>query len=182
MLLWWSLVLRSVLVLGLAIAFFASGTNRPLLANLMGTYWLIGALLTLAWARRNRGARGSRVALAAGAAGVVAAAILLARSLIQEVISLDTALAILGVAAILTGALRIAGAFHSEEMHDLRRPAHRIVLGLSEIGIGVVWIAFDEVTSSVATAAGLWALVGGTIMLADALAMRKALQPDAGAP
>ena len=83
-------MIRSVLVIGLAIAFFASGTNRPVLANLIGTYWLVGALLTLAWARTNRGARGSRVAVAAGVVGVAAAAILLARSLIQDVISLQT--------------------------------------------------------------------------------------------
>jgi len=175
-------VLRSVLVIGLAIAFLASGTNRPVLANLMATYWLIGALLTLAWARRNRGARGSRVALAAGVAGVVAAAILLARFLIEDVIPLDTALAILGVAAVLTGALRLAGAFHSEEVPQLRRPAYRIILGVSEIGIGVVSIAFVEVTQAVATVAGIWALVAGTIMLLDALAIRRAMRPDAGAP
>jgi uncharacterized membrane protein HdeD (DUF308 family) len=114
-------------------------------------------------------------------AGIAAAAILLARSLIEDVISLDTALAILGVTAVLTGTLRLAGAFRSEQLPGPPRPVLRIVLGLSEIGIGVVWIAFDEVTDTVATVAGLWALIGGTIMLLDALAMRKAMQPDAPA-
>ena len=175
-------MIRSVLVIGLAIAFFASGTNRPVLANLIGTYWLVGALLTLAWARTNRGARGSRVAVAAGVVGVAAAAILLARSLIQDVISLDTALVILGVAAVLTGTLRLAGAFRSEQVSDPPRPVLRIVLGVSEIAIGVVFIAVDELTPTVATVAGLWALVAGTVMLLDALAMRKAMRPGAGAP
>ena len=120
--------------------------------------------------------------MAAGVVGVAAAAILLARALIQDVISLDTALAILGVAAVLTGTLRLAGAFRSEQVSDPPRPVLRIALGVSEIAIGVVFIAVDELTQTVATVAGLWALVAGTIMLLDALAMRKAMRPDAGAP
>lgn len=179
---WWILVLRSVLVLGLAIAFLATGSNHPVLGNLLATYWLVGALLTLRWARTHRRAHGSRLALAAGVVGVIAAAILLARFLVQGLIPLDTALAILGGAAVLTGTLRLVGAFHDEQVGDLPRPVHRIALGASDIGIGLVWIAVEEVTPTVLTAVGLWALVGGTIMLVDALAMRKRIQLEADAP
>ena len=178
---WWILVLRSVLVLGLAAAFLLSGINRPVVGNILATYWLAGALLTLRWARKNRRARGSRLALAAGVVGIVAAVILLARFLLEGLISLDTALALLGVAAVLTGTLRLVGAFHDEQVDDLRRPVHRIALGVSEIGIGLVWIAVEEVTQTVLRAVGLWALVGGTIMLFDALALRRRIQQDAGA-
>jgi len=171
--LWWILVLRSVLVFALGLAFLATGTNRPVLGNLLATYWLIGALLTLRWALKNRVARGHRLALVAGVVGIVAAAILLTRSLLGGLISLDTALAILGLAAVFTGTLRLVGAFHDEQGDDLPRPVHRIALGMSEIGIGLVWIAVDELTPTVTTAAGLWGLLGGTVMLIDALAMRK---------
>ena len=181
-LMWRILVLRSVLVLGLATAFLLSGTNRPVLGNILATYWLAGALLTLRWARQNRRARGSELALIAGVVGIVAAVILLARFLLKGVISLDTALALLGFAAVLTGTLRLVGAIHDEQVDDLRRPVARIALGVSEIGIGLVWIAVEEVTQGVLTAVGLWALVGGTIMFLDALAMRTRLRSDVGAP
>ena len=42
----------------------------------------------------------------------------------------------------LTGTLRLAGAFRSEQVSDPPRPVLlRIVLGVSEIAIGVVFIA-----------------------------------------
>ena len=166
-------MLRAVLVIALSIALLTSGTNLALLGNSLAIYWLIGALLTLRWARANRKVRGSRLGMAAGLVGVAAAVILLARGILRGMLSLDTALAILGVAAVLTGSLRLVGAFHDEQLGDRPRPVHRIALGLSEIGIGLVWIAVDDVTPGVLRAAGVWAFVGGTIMLLDALALRQ---------
>jgi uncharacterized membrane protein HdeD (DUF308 family) len=140
----------------------------------------MGALLTLRWARTNRGASGSRLALVAGVIGVAAAVVLLARSLLQGVISLDAALTLLGVTAVLTGTLRIVGAFHDEQAEGRSRTVRRIALGASEIGIGVIWIAIENVTQAVVRAAGLWALVFGTIMLLDALASRRQARVQEG--
>ena len=103
-----------------------------------GDVWLAGALLTLRWARANRSSSRSRLATLAGVAGVAAAVILLARFMIEAVISIDATLTILGIAAILIGTLRVVGAFR-DEPGDRPRPALRIALGASEVGIGVVW-------------------------------------------
>ena len=90
----WVLLVRAVLVLGLGVAFLLSGTIRPVLGNLIAFYWLIGALVTLHWVRTNRGIRGLRLATAAGFLGVISAVVVLARSLIADVISTDAVLSI----------------------------------------------------------------------------------------
>jgi len=145
------------------------------LGNLIAVYWLIGALVTLGWVWANPGVRGLRLATAAGVLGVISAVVLLARSLIADVISTDAVLALFGATAVLTGALRLLGAFHDDQASYQRRAAYRLILGLTELGLGIVLIASDELTSPVATAAGLWGLVGGTVMLLDALDLRRKL-------
>ncbi len=169
----WVLLVRAVLVLGLGVAFLSSGTTRPVLGNLIAVYWLIGALATLGWARANRAARGFRLATVAGVLGVISAVVLLARSLIADVVSTDVVLALFGATAVFTGTLRLIGAFHDDQAAYQRRTAYRITLGLTELGLGIVLIATDELARPVATAAGLWGLVGGTVMLLDAVDLRR---------
>ena len=161
------LLVRAVVVMSLGLALLPSGVNRPILGNLLATYWLAGALLTLGWVRANRAQAGSRLALIGGIAGIVVAIVGLSRLLIERVLSVDAALALLGISAIVIGALRLAGAVR-DDPRPFRTPIRRVLLGLSEIGIGVIAILADEVTRTMTDAAGIWALVGGTIMLLDA--------------
>jgi hypothetical protein len=165
----WIPIVRAVVVLALGAAWLVTGDNRPLLGNLLATYWLAGAVLTLGWVAANRGRSGSRLALIGGLAGVLAAVIGLTRFLIESVVSVDGALALVGVSAVVIGSLRLAGAVR-DERRPHERPLRRIILGLSEIALGVVFIATDDVSRTMTTAAGLWAAVGGTFMLLDALA------------
>ncbi len=164
----WILVVRAVVVLSLGLAFLVSGDNRPVLGNLLSTYWLAGAVVTLVWVRANWGRRGSRLGLIAGLAGIAAAVIGLSRFLLQGAVSADGALALLGATAVLVGGLRLLGAFH-DDAAARQRLSRRLVLGLGEIVVGVVWIATDDVTSTVTTSGAVWALLGGSIMLIDAL-------------
>ena len=96
----------AVFVLTLGVALFASGARHAVVGNLLATFWLASALLTLRWSRDHRGSSRSRLAMLAGLAGVAAAVVLLARFMIEAMISLDTTLAILGIAAIVVGTLR----------------------------------------------------------------------------
>ena len=168
----WALIVRAVVVLALGGALFVSGAQHAVVGNLLATFWLAGALLTLRWARANRSSSRSRLVTLAGLAGVAAAVILLARFMIEAVISIDATLTILGIAAILIGTLRVVGAFR-DEPGDRPRPALRIALGASEVGIGVVWIAIDDVSRTFSVFAGLCALVVGTSMLVGALDLRQ---------
>ena len=171
--LWWILVVRAVVVLALGASFLLSGRVHSVLGNLLASYWLIGALLTLRWVRANRGTRGTNLSLVAGTLGVAAAVLVLGRSLIRGVVSLNTALTVLGVTAIVTGVLRLVGAFHEDQIGDHPRMLQRFALGAIEVVLGVVFIAVDGLTRPVAVAGGVWALIGGTIMLFDAVAARN---------
>ena len=152
----------------LGVALFASGAQHAVVVHLLATFWVAGALLTLRWAREHRGSSRSRLAMLAGVAGVAAAVVLLARFMIEAVISRNTTLAILGITAVVVGTLRLFGVFR-DEPGDRPRPARSLALGASEIGIGVVWIAVDDVSRTVTVFGGLCALVVGTSMLVGAL-------------
>jgi uncharacterized membrane protein HdeD (DUF308 family) len=173
-----------VLVLALGLVFLVSGTGGTLLGNILALYWLTGAVLALRWARGNRSLPRSRLALVAGVVGIVAAVILLVRSLIRGAVSMDAALAVLGATAIVTGSLRLLGGFRDDhgQVEERSRKLRRFALGMSEIVIGVVWIAVEDLTGTVVDAVGFWALLVGTIMLLDALALRRQVSPKRTAP
>jgi uncharacterized membrane protein HdeD (DUF308 family) len=176
-LLWWVLLVRAVLVIALGIAFLASGTARPVLGNMVAVYWLLGAVVTLRWARANRGERGFRLATVAGVLGVLVACLVLARGLLRGMISLSFALTVLGASFIVTGTLRILGGFRDDPaVGGPPPPLRRIALGATEIVAGLVFIRSDHLTRGIANSAGAWALVGGTLMLIDAMATRRRWQ------
>ncbi len=172
------LIFRAALVLALGVALLFSGTEHPILGNLLATFWLAGAVLTLRWAHNNRGNVGSTFATIAGIVGIVAAVIGLARFLIEGAISLDATLALLGLTAVVIGVLRLFNAFR-DGADGPAGSTRRIALGVGEIAIGVVWIAVDDVSRTVAAVAGTFALLGGMVMLLDALGVRSPESDDA---
>jgi hypothetical protein len=52
-----------------------------------------------------------------------------------------------------------------------------VALGVLELALGVALVLARAATRPVVIAAGLWAVVGGTIMLMDALALRRMARP-----
>jgi hypothetical protein len=77
--------------------------------------------------------------------------------------------------------VRGAGSRHDDQAAYQRRKVYRLTLALTELGLGIVLIASDELSQPVATAAGLWGLVGGTVMLLDGLDLRRKLARKGGA-
>jgi uncharacterized membrane protein HdeD (DUF308 family) len=172
--LWWVLLVRAVLVLALGVVFLASGRPRPILGNLIAGYWLLGAVVTLRWARVNRGQRGFRLAAVAGVLGVVVACAVLARGLVRGAISLDAALTLLGISFVVTGTLRTLGGFRDHPAATgPPQPVPRLLLGITEVAVGVVFIHATHVDRGIAISAGLWALIGGALMMWDALRSRR---------
>lgn len=168
----WLMLVRAVVVLLLGISLLTTGFGRPILGNLFAMYWLVGAIVTLAWGRANRGLAGSRLALVSGAVGVVAGLVAVTRLVLIQLISANTILAVLGVSAILMGLLRMTGALR-DDPRLARRSVRRTILGGSEIVLGMVWVAADGITDTVTDAAGWWGVLGGTILLLDALVVRR---------
>jgi uncharacterized membrane protein HdeD (DUF308 family) len=118
--------------------------------------------------------------LTAALVGIVAGVLVLLRFLLRDAVSADAVLALLGVAAVLTGVLRLSGAFHDDQVAaDRPRLPHRVALGVLELAMGAVLLLAHDLTRPVAIVAGLWGLAGGTILLLDALALRRMHRPVA---
>jgi uncharacterized membrane protein HdeD (DUF308 family) len=171
--LWWIMLARATVALLLGLSVLLAEKSRPALGNFIGIYWVLGSLLTLRWVSRHRGERGSRLAWAAAVMGTLAGVLVLAREALQDVLSVAVVLSLLGLTAALTGLLRLSGTFHDHVIDDRPRLPHRVALASLELALGVALLLADRATRTVAVAAGLWAIVGGTILLVDALALRR---------
>lgn len=169
----WVTLLRALAALALGILVLVGAQTRPALANFIATYWLLGSVLTLRWVLANRGRPGSRAAFVAALVGIAAGVLVLLRFVLRDVISTDAVLGLLGVAAILTGILRLSGAFHDDPVGEHPRLRYRVVLAILAITLGAVLILAPGLTRPAAIVVGLWGLVAGAILLQDALTMRR---------
>jgi hypothetical protein len=182
---WVLLFVRSILALGLGIAVLATGEIRPAMVNVIAIYWLLGALLTLRWARAHPGTRGERLAYAASIAGIIASLILFAREYVRDVLAEERMLGLLGLFSITIGMLRVFGVFRESVSQSIRRSRPQaIALGALEVALGFVLIFSAELRPIAVPIIGIWGLVGGSIMLSDAIrafrVMRRgsAIAPD----
>lgn len=175
--LWWIMLARAVVAFLLGLAVLLSEKTRPALGNFIGVYWLLGSVLTLRWLSSHRRQPGNRLVWAAAIIGVVAGLLVLLRFALEDVLSTSLVLTLLGLTAILTGLLRLSGTFRDHVVDGRPRLPHRLALGVLELALGVLLLLARSATRPVAIAAGLWAVVGGTIMLVDALILRRMGRP-----
>lgn len=173
---WWIPAIRGGVAVMLGVLVTITGSHRAALVNFLGIYWLISAVVTIAWALRTRWKRGSRLGLAAGVVGLVAGMLVLLRHVLQPVASTQLLLDVLGVAVILTGALRLAGAFEVERRTGRWWTFGGLALGSVEIVLGVIVLFAGSGNPRLVTAAiGAWGLVGGTLLILEGLRIRRSL-------
>jgi uncharacterized membrane protein HdeD (DUF308 family) len=171
---WWIPILRGSFALLLGTAVLVSEGNRRMLANFIGVYWLLSGLVTCRWAITVRWRRGSRIGLAAGSVSVVAALLVLFRRPLEDLVSTNTLISLLGLAAVLTGSLRLLGAFEVE-----RRTGHRwtyggLALGTVELVLGLVLFFAEEGDIRVLRfVLAAWGLVGGCLLLIEGSRLRR---------
>lgn len=174
---WWIAVLRGALALLFGAAALVSQGDRTMLANFIGLYWLLGGLLTLRWALAVRWRRGSHLGLVAGTVGVIAASLVLLRRQLQHVISFGTLVDVLGVAAVLTGSLRLLGAFEVERRTGRRWTFGGFALGSVEVVLGVVLLFARQGNLQVVTiVAVVWGFVGGSLLLIEGFRLHRLLR------
>jgi uncharacterized membrane protein HdeD (DUF308 family) len=171
---WWISVIRGVFSLLLGTAVLFTQDNRAMLANFIGVYWLLSGLLTIRWAMTVRWLRGSRIGLAAGSLSVIAALLVLLREPLQDLIAPNILINVLGAAAVLTGSLRLLGAFEIERRTGRRWTFGGLALGSVEVVLGLVLIVTNgenERVLSIVFAA--WGLVGGSLLLIEGFRLRR---------
>ena len=170
---WWISIVRGILSLLLGTAVLFTQDNGAMLANFIGAYWLLGGLLTLRWAVTVRWLRGSRMGLAAGSLSVIAALLVLLRHAAPRPDRPQHVDQRVGAAAILTGSLRLLGAFEIERRTGRRWTFGGLALGSVEVVLGLVLIGTNgenERVLSIVFAA--WGLVGGCLLLIEGFRLR----------
>lgn len=175
----WISLIRGCLAIALAVALLVQPDKaRPFLVNFMGMFWLIGGIVSLRWGVHGERARG--LSLLAGATGVLAGLGMLSRRFTTGMVSEDVLISVLGLIILLTGVLHIVGGFRTGPDVTHLLSAKRkwswtgFLLGIFEIVLGLMLvIAPLERGPVIYYAAALWALVGGAILIGDAVRLRR---------
>ena len=169
----WITLIRAVLALSLGVALLVQVEKvRPILANFMGIYWLLSGVLSLRWGLQGERSRG--LPLLAGVIGVLGGLAMLARTSASRYIAGEIFIFVLGAIIILTGIMHIAGGFKTGANRRRERSWLGVLLGFFEVVLGVllIFVPLDQ-GSRVYYLASVWALLGGLILISDALAARK---------
>jgi uncharacterized membrane protein HdeD (DUF308 family) len=166
----WITVVRGVMAITLGLALALHHNRAPAaLANFMGVYWILNGMVTFRVGMAVEGTR-RRVALVAGVIGVVTGAVVL-------LVNVETTflLSILGVVIALTGIVHLRGGFELADVSGRRwRPG--VPLGILEVGLGTTLVLTSGAGGSLSTwLASAWAILGGVVLVSDALFIRRRL-------
>jgi hypothetical protein len=102
--------------------------------------------------------------------GLVAGLLVLGRHVLEPVVSARFLADAFGVSAVLTGTLRLAGAFEVERRTGRWWTFGGLALGSVEIALGaIVLVAGSGNLRLVTAAVGAWGLIGGTLLLLEGL-------------
>jgi uncharacterized membrane protein HdeD (DUF308 family) len=171
---WWLTALRGLVALLLALALAVAGRSTARLVSFLALFWLTGGLLTLRFALAIRPRPGFRLGLAAAIAAVVGAGLVLLRDRLSGLVDPEVFVGLLGVAAVLTGLLRILGGFAAEERLGRRWTLGGVVLGTLEVGLGALLLLTSGVDPDLlAPIVAAWGAVSGTLLLIQGLQLRR---------
>jgi len=161
-------------ILGLVLLFQPEKTT-PMLGNFMGLFWLASGVISLRWGATGERPRGW--ALLAGVIGIFAGVATLSRTLLADYIAQDVMLSLLGVVVLLTGVLHAFGGFRIGDRQHRKLSVTSMLLGVFEIVLGVMLIVEPLGRSTFFyLAAATWALVGGFILITDAVRLYRVAQ------
>lgn len=166
----WITLARGVMAIGLGLALALHRDRAPAaLVNFMGIYWILNGLVTFRFGLATDGGR-RRLALTAGAIGIATGAVVLVAN-----VGTTFLLSILGTVIALTGLAHLLGGF---ELADVSGRTWRpgVPLGILELGLGATLVLTSAHSGSLSTwLASAWALLGGGVLVTDALRIRRRL-------
>ena len=145
----------------------------PVLVNFMGMFWLASGIMSVRWGAAGHTTRRPWPILA-GIAGIIAGLLALTRRLTAGLLDVNVVVNLLGVVMILTGIIHISGGFRvgRQERH---RTWASVLLGIFEIILGGLALLAQSLEFGPAFywSLTIWALIGGFLLFADALAIRR---------
>ena len=170
----WITLFRGGFAFALGIALIIQPDKaRPILANFMGFFWLASGIISLRWGASGDRARGW-LPLLAGFIGVLAGLGMLGRGLAGTLISEAVVFSVVGVIVFLTGLLHMFDGFKQGHTLTRRWSLTSFLLGLFEAILGLILVLEPlQRGPLVYTAASIWAVLGGFILIGDALYIRR---------
>ena len=177
---WWISVVRGAIAFALGLSALVWSGSPERLATFLALYWLAGGVVTLRLAWAMRPSVGFRVAAVAGVVAVTAALLVVLREFLSGVVSPDRMVDILGFAAVAMGTLRLVGAFEIERRTGRRWSIGGLVLGVLELGTGVLLLATDARSLTVMVTVGTWALASGTLLIVEGVRVHRRVAATIG--
>jgi uncharacterized membrane protein HdeD (DUF308 family) len=180
----WVTLVRGVLAITLGLALLIQPVKvRPFLITSMGMFWLVSGVMSIRWGLSGRRARG--MPLLAGIVSVLAGLSAMSRrfEVLDAVVSDTLAITMLGAAILLTGLMHMLGGFRTGEETTRQLSRLSILLGIFEVVLGTA-LVLEPLDQGIViyVGASIWAIVGGIILIGDALRLRSktraALRPD----
>jgi uncharacterized membrane protein HdeD (DUF308 family) len=171
----WVTLVRGLLAITLGVALLIQPDKvRSFLITSMGMFWLVGGVMSIRWGLSGKRTRG--LPLLAGIVGVLAGIMAISRRFLQldSLVSETLIITILGVAILLTGVMHLIGGFRTGEDASRQWSWMSFILGLFEFVLGLALIIepLDQ-GLMIYFGASIWAMLGGLILLGDALRQRS---------
>lgn len=175
----WITLVRGIFALLLGVALVVQPEKtRPILGNFIGMYWLASGIVSLRFTAGGERAQG-RLPVVIGVIGILAGLAVLSRRVSMNWVAEDVVISLLGVVALLTGLIHAVVGFRDRVTAVRHRTWTSVLLGIFEIVLGVQLIIAPLDLGPVFYVAGMiWALVGGAILIGDALMVRRAASQD----
>jgi len=175
----WITLIRGlfVFVLGLSLLFIPSKTG-PTMANFIGMFWITTGLVSL---RGDPVIPQRRLARVLAIVIIVSGVLMVTRHMTERWVAWGYVVNLLGIIFILTGVLHIYSGMQIGKQRNLGRTRLSVILGVFEIVLGILFIRSQTARDDplIYWIGVIWALIGGTLIIGDALYQRFGTKPEA---
>ncbi len=167
----WILLFRGFLAIALGLGLLMNPTKtETLLLNFMGFFWLISGVTLLF--RTNTGL-GKQMSLVIGLVGTLTGLIVVGRNIIGAWLTENLLFQVLGAVILLTGVVHMMSEVKIRVRTPRRQTAYHFLMGVFEFIMGaMLLLSAFETGSRVYWVATIWALIGGALILSQALYLR----------
>lgn len=165
-------LLRGLLAIGLGLSlFFVPDRTGAMLGNFMGLFWLTTGLVSL---RGDPVIPQRRLARAIALVVIFTGLLMLSRKFVDRWMEWGSIVNAVGAVIILTGVLHMVGGVQIGEGRGYARTRLSVLLGVFEVVLGALLILSPTGRGEVIhLVAAVWALIGGALLIGDALLRRR---------
>jgi len=175
----WIALLRGIFAIALGlILIFNPEKTKVMLANFMGFFWLTSGIILIRHMHPVLGKQtdrvlGKRTALVLGLVGILIGLLVVSRSITRRWVDEVVFFELFGAVILLTGVLHMFSEFRIDRAIKLKRTGAQKILAIFEIILGAMLILSPlDQGPIVYWTATIWALLGGGLIITDALYQR----------